>query len=407
MKDEKEKKELTLYKQENYEDYDIPEEQIDEIKKVNINFKSKVFYVLLFISIIIVLIFLISLPKIIKNAHNKKIAASYEEIVKNEGLGEIEIIDSTENSNEINEVKFFLGNSNGNLIQNASNNSYENGKIAYDDKYVYCVYEKDGTSGISIIEKETGNIVKQKDLMQGYDIYNLSKINDNLIFNAMGASSQGVQGSYVIFYDLKTESLSYINNLFNKGFIHIISSMNVTSKGLYMTCVGSDELTFLDFKTNEIKTICKFTSNALTDLAVFPRVLDVTEDGTVFTMDSSGISKIDIDSGNRITLAPMISIPSFSPVIYKNDVYYAKGNIIFKNGEIFCAVKKDVPTINICNDTLFFAQGNEIYYIKDINNNTHSELFETLKTNVNSIYVAGDYIVVNPENPIILSLNKN
>ena len=397
----KEKKELTVYKEKKYEDYDIPEEDINNLKKVNMTLKSNLFYIIVLMFIILLLLLSLFIPKIIKKIHNKNLLDTYEEISKNEGLGELNIIDKEIISNEEN---FITGNFNGNLIQNAKNNSLNNGKIAYDEDNVYCIFENGNESGIIIFDKKTGTEKYRKTLMSGYELYNLNIMDNNLVFTAMGASTNGLENSFIIFYDLKSETLSYIENLFDSGIINIINSMHVTNNGIYFSTIDNNNLKFLNLKKHNITNVCQFKSDALISIDVFPKMLNIDEESNIYIMDSSGISKININDNEKEVLASNATSTNINPIIYNGDAYYFIENNIYKNNEVIYISKDNISAINIINNKVFFAQSNKLYSL-NINSNINPELVTSFNCIINDIYVTDYCLILNYEDPIFINLN--
>ena len=397
----KDKKELTVYKEKKYEDYDIPEEDINNLKKVNMTLKSNLFYLIVLIFIFLVLLLSLFIPKIIKKIHNKNLLDTYEEISKNEGLGELNIINEEVVNSEEN---FIIGNFNGNLVQNAKNNSFNNGKIAYDKNNIYCIFENGDETGIIIFDKETKTEKHRKTLMTGYKLYNLNIMDNNLIFTAMGPSTNGLENSFIVFYDLQSESLSYIENLFDSGVINIINSMHVTNNGIYFSTISNNNLKFLNLKKHNITNVCQFKSDALISIDIFPKMLDIDKESNIYIMDSSGILRINIDDNKKDILVNNTISTNINPIVYNGDAYYSIENNIYKNNEVIYSSKDDISAINITNNKIYFAQNNKLYSM-DFNFNKNPELMTSFNSVINNIYVTDCCLILNYEDPIFIDLN--
>ena len=397
----KDKKELTVYKEKKYEDYDIPEEDINNLKKVNMTLKSNLFYLIVLIFIFLVLLLSLFIPKIIKKIHNKNLLDTYEEISKNEGLGELNIINEEVVNSEEN---FIIGNFNGNLVQNAKNNSFNNGKIAYDKNNIYCIFENGDETGIIIFDKETKTEKHRKTLMTGYKLYNLNIMDNNLIFTAMGPSTNGLENSFIVFYDLQSESLSYIENLFDSGVINIINSMYVTNNGIYFSTISNNNLKFLNLKKHNITNVCQFKSDALISIDIFPKMLDIDKESNIYIMDSSGILRINIDDNKKDILVNNSISTNINPIVYNGDTYYSIENNIYKNNEVIYSSKDDISAINITNNKIYFAQNNKLYSM-DFNFNKNPELMTSFNSVINNIYVTDCCLILNYEDPIFIDLN--
>lgn len=394
MTEKNNKNELIIYEEEKYEDFDISDEQIKNIKKINLNFKNNIIYISFIIIIVFILLFSLLIPKIIQKINKNKIMISYEESANSadENLGEINI--EEEVFNDTYEEPFEIGNFNGNLIQNVKDNEVSNGKMVQINNYIYCL----SNNNLLKIDSKTTKIISSNKILDGFELSNISKLNDKeLVMVATGIDKSGIENSYIIFYNLDSGSYSYLSNIYETKYSHIINSMIVTSRGIYYTCIGQDDLLYLDLKTKTVTKKYKLS----TQLMNYPRILDANED-FVYIMDLNGISRLDFKTETKDILSDFTNKSENKPIIYNDEVYYISENKLYKNDNEIYVAKSKIYAYNITIDKLFIATNKELICF-DLNNNTTEKIYDS-NVVIDSIYVFEDLIAINTNNTMFFNI---
>lgn len=390
------KNELIEYEIEEYEDYDIAENDIKEIKKVIPFDKTKIITVCICIFIILICLIIFGIYTTIKNYKLKKLYNEFNVEISNESLGAIDenIIDKELETEKTFDTTFYLGSLPGNLVQVSSNG--KNGLITYKDDYLY--YTKDNKLYEKSIDKNEENILLE---YQNTTFSNLNYSNNMLIFNIDTYNNIGINTNYIGFYDLISGTTKLLQNPANTSInlTCFINSVLSTNKGVYYTIIGKNSIFFFDYKENCSSIVLDATSS----WTCAPTILKADEEN-IYYMDDTGIYLYEIESTDKKTLNSMINNILYKPIILdNNDVVYTYKNVICINENIIYAHDSNIDSINIFNDDiLLFISDNKLYKL-------NLDIFETTFIyesyfDISEIYVIDNHVILNSKNMELIKI---